>query len=72
MNKFYAVVQIEENGKFGAFGRIIYSGDNVIKLAGIENVVAANLCKTEKEMHRLVNLYNDDFKVQGRYLYSYF
>ena len=61
MNKFYVVVQIEENGKFGAFGKIIYSGDNVINLADIKNIVAANLCKTEKEMLRLVNLYNDDF-----------
>ena len=70
MKNFYAVAQVNQNGKYYAYMLKLSESDNLASKLKIKNLYAANLFETKKKAETAVKIYNDQFKANGEYLFD--
>ena len=70
MKNMYIAVIIKEEEKFYSYGIKINSSDNLISKLKIKNIYSANVCDTKKKCSELVEAWNEQFKNNGKYMFS--
>ena len=70
MKSFYIAIQIKDNNKFYAYVIKVNTTDNLLSKLEINNIITANICDTKKKAEELVNLWNENFKNNGTYLFE--
>ena len=70
-NKFWIVVDIEENGKYYPYAIPVTSGDNLVcVLARVPNSKSANVFSTKKEARAVVECWRNSHIANGDYLFG--
>lgn len=71
MKKFWIAADVEENGKGYAFAFKVSENDNLkSRLAGIQNLYAANIMPSKKAAFEVVAAWNDAHKANGNYMFA--
>lgn len=72
MNKnIFLALTVEENGKFYSWVYKTSSRNNLCSvLAGIANLVSANVCDSFSKAKDIVSAWNDTYKANGTYLFD--
>ena len=71
MKNFWIAADIEESGKCYAFAFKVSENDNLkSRLAGIQNLYAANIMPSKKTAFEVVTAWNDAHKANGNYMFA--
>lgn len=71
MKYFWIAADVEESGKGYAFAFKVSEYDNLkCRLAGIQNLYAANIMPSKKAAHEVVAAWNDAHKANGNYMFA--
>ena len=70
MKNFYAVAQVNQNGKYYAYMLKLSESDNLASKLKIKNLYAVNLFETKKKAETMVKIYNHQFKANGENLFD--
>ena len=71
MKNFWIAADVEENGKYYAFAFKVSENDNLkCRLAGIQNLYAANIMPSKKIADEVVAAWNSAHKANGNYLFA--
>lgn len=75
MKKHYFAVTEEYEGHYFAYAMGASDADNLLALfarqAGIATLVAAHACGSRKQAEEIAEGWNESFRKNGTYLYSY-
>ena len=67
----FLALTIEENGKFYSWAYKTSSRNNLCSvLAGIANLVSANVCDSFSKAKDIVSAWNDTYRANGTYLFD--
>lgn len=71
MKNFWIAADTEESGKYYAFALRVSENDNLkSRLAGIQNLYAANIMPSKKAAHEVVAAWNEAHKANGNYMFA--
>lgn len=71
MKYFWIAADTEESGKYYAFALRVSENDNLkCRLAGIQNLYAANIMPSKKAADEVVAAWNDAHKANGNYMFA--
>lgn len=71
MKSFWIAADVEENGKGYAFAFKVSENDNLkSRLAGIQNLYAANIMPSKKAAQEVVTAWNNAHKANGNYMFA--
>lgn len=70
MRKTYIAAQAQENGKLYAYAIPVAENTNILSvIARHKNLIAANICETKKRANEFVNLWNNQAKQNGCFMF---
>ena len=71
MKNFWIAADVEESGKYYAFAFKVSGNDNLkSRLAGIQNLYAANIMPSKKAAFEVVAAWNNAHKANGNYMFA--
>ena len=70
MANFWLACQIEENGKFYAYAMRVSTADNLVSKLSRKSLMTANICASKKEAASIVTAWNEEHKVNKRYMFD--
>ena len=71
MKYFWIAADVEESGKGYAFAFRVSEYDNLkCRLAGIQNLYAANIMPSKKAAQEVVTAWNNAHKANGNYMFA--
>lgn len=70
MSRLYAVITVEEDGKYISYVLPFSSADNVISKLTIKNISFAHIYKSKKEAEKVCRYWNECSKNNGTYMFD--
>ena len=71
MKNSYATVSVREDGKYYAYVVKISESDNALYRLAIKGIMHANIYSTKKKAVDMAYFWNERYKENGTYLFSY-
>ena len=68
--KFYAAINIKENGKYYAFVEPFSDSDNALAKLYHKNMTSVNVYSTKKKAAEIASFWNDCYRKNGTYLFD--
>lgn len=66
----YVAVQVTENKKNYAYAVKVSESDDLLSKLAIKGITAANLCRFRKEAEEVVTIWNENYKLNGSYMFG--
>lgn len=67
----YIAIQVKEDEKLYAYVMKLNNSYNLIGALEIKNIITANICDTKKKAEEIVAHWNECFKRNGTYMFTY-
>lgn len=70
MKSTYLAIEVQENGKYYAYGLKVNSHMNLLSELNIKGIVSATICDSKKHCEEMVDTWNAQYKANENYLFD--